>query len=268
MSYSWKTCPAKVKDFVDNLQLRINERIGENVVGSYLHGSLAMGGFNPSRSDIDLLFVTKDSLAIEEKRDLARILLDLSNFPYPVELSILHAESLRSWNHPCPFEFHYSEFWRGRYKDDLHKHTFHYLNEEKKVDPDLAAHITILHHRGICLRGEPIDNVFPPVPKSDYIASIMGDFEDCLANIEDDPIYCTLNLLRVYWYLKEGIISSKLEAGQWALSHLPKNLQDTIHKVVACYTGEKKLDRLTYEELFLLCDFIKGEVENMREGKG
>jgi hypothetical protein len=42
------------------------------------------------------------------------------------------------------------------------------------------------------------------------------------------PIYGTLNLIRVFWYLKEGVISSKQEAGYWVLLTLPKELSITI----------------------------------------
>ncbi|MEI2358527.1 nucleotidyltransferase domain-containing protein, partial [Mesobacillus zeae] len=34
------------------------EMISEKFIGFYIHGSLAMGGFNPKSSDIDVLVVT------------------------------------------------------------------------------------------------------------------------------------------------------------------------------------------------------------------
>ena len=58
----------------------------------------------------------------------------------------------------------------------------------------------------------------------------MGDFKECLENIEEDPIYCTLNMIRVYMYLQEGVISSKLEAGKWGRSTFPKEMKNTIKK--------------------------------------
>ena len=38
------------------------EELGDNLVGIYLHGSLAMGRFNPDTSDIDLSLVVADKL--------------------------------------------------------------------------------------------------------------------------------------------------------------------------------------------------------------
>ncbi|MEW9676394.1 aminoglycoside adenylyltransferase domain-containing protein [Lentibacillus sp. L22] len=103
----------------------------------------------------------------------------------------------------------------------------------------MAAHVTITNHRGICVVGDPIGKVFPLVPRSNYISSIVGDFQDCLQSIEDEPVYCSLNMIRVYWYLKEGVISSKLEAGNWGLKTLPQDLRIIVRKVVDIYTDKK-----------------------------
>ncbi|MBR4928788.1 MAG: nucleotidyltransferase domain-containing protein, partial [Oscillospiraceae bacterium] len=43
--------------------------LGDCLVGIYLHGSLAMGCYNPNRSDIDLIVVTDGSLTDEVKRE-------------------------------------------------------------------------------------------------------------------------------------------------------------------------------------------------------
>lgn len=259
MTYSWETVNDEIKDLVIHLQKEIKEMMEGNMIGFYLHGSLAMGCFNPNRSDIDLLVVTKDSLSVSIKRNLAGFLLSESNSPYPVEISILHIDSLRNWQHPCPFEFHYSEFWRKRYEKDLDG-TSKYLNEDIPADADLAAHIIILQQRGICLEGESIEKIFPQVSESDYIDSIMGDFHDCIENVNDDPIYCCLNLIRVYWYLKEGVISSKLEAGEWGLVSLPERLQATVRKAIYGYINEGNSSNFTMDELKQLRDYVKEQV--------
>ncbi|WP_139822773.1 hypothetical protein [Tuberibacillus sp. Marseille-P3662] len=49
----------------------------------------------------------------------------------------------------------------GRYEYELKEGTNFYLNNETKKDIDLAAHMTITYHRGICLVGSPIKDVFP-----------------------------------------------------------------------------------------------------------
>lgn len=259
MDYNWETCSEEIKKFVYHLVKSTDQILHEDLIGFYLHGSFAMGGFNPNKSDIDILVVTKNALSIENKRKLANLFLVYSSHPFPVEISFLDKKQLDNWRYPTPYDFHYSEYWREKYEVDISQGKIGCFGGEEKFDADLAAHITVTNQRGICLLGSPIEEVFPEVPPSHYISSIMSDFEECLENIEHDPIYCTLNLIRVYWYLKEGTISSKEEAGKWGLIHLPKECLSTMHQVIHAYASDQKH---TFEssDLFQIRDYLKREV--------
>lgn len=89
----------------------------------------------------------------------------------------------------------------------------------------------------------------------------MGDYQECIENIEEEPVYCALNLIRVYWYLKEGVISSKQEAGNWGLSSFPKELGFTIQKVINSYADGKELYEFEKKELFNLKNYINKNVQ-------
>jgi predicted nucleotidyltransferase len=261
MNFYWGTSSQNVKNTITNLQKEVTNIIDDELVGVYLHGSLAMGGFNPKTSDIDILVVTGQPINEETKKELAAFLLKFSSNPYPVEISFLHKGHLKVWQHPCEFDFHYSEFWRERYEEDLIAGTFRWINGEIKTDADLAAHITILNNRGICLAGRPIREVFPLVPESDYISSIVGDFKDCIEKIAEDPVYCTLNMVRVFWYLEKGVISSKQKAGEWGVVNFPEELRMTIRKVNDCYMGKNDESTFTKEELMKIRDYCYDHVE-------
>ncbi|WP_227395950.1 aminoglycoside adenylyltransferase domain-containing protein [Jeotgalibacillus aurantiacus] len=258
-----KSSSSDINDFIVNLQIGISDIIKDDLIGIYIHGSLAMGGFNPNSSDIDVLVVTNKLMTVQTKRELAKLLLMHSNSPFPVEISFLNKEQLKVWQHPCPYDFHYSEFWRERYANDLSNGTIEFLNCDVNVDADLAAHITITNNRGVCIYGRSIEKVFPLIPSSDYLSSILNDFEDCLENIEEDLIYCTLNLIRVYWYLTEGVISSKQEAGNWGLTALPKEIKNTVEKVVKCYSCDKNTYDFERNELVLLKNYISNNVQEL-----
>ncbi|WP_113930364.1 aminoglycoside adenylyltransferase domain-containing protein [Bacillus sp. P14.5] len=268
MAYTLETSSLETKEFVLKIKDKISEIIKESLIGIYLHGSLAMGGFNPNSSDVDVLVVTKKSLSVVTKRNLAELFLHYSASPFPIEISFLNEAQLKDWHHPCPFDFHYSEFWRERYENDLAHGTFQFLNNEIKTDADLAAHITILNNRGICLYGKPVNVVFPLISQADYLSSIMDDFEDCMENIERDPVYCTLNLLRVYWYLKEGVISSKQEGGEWGLSIFTEEMAGTIKKAVDCYSRNKNSHDFERHELDLLKNYISDQVIRLMDARG
>ncbi|MCP3029488.1 aminoglycoside adenylyltransferase domain-containing protein [Halobacillus sp. A5] len=254
------TNPINIEHFVLNLLNETKQIIGNEIIGFYLHGSLAMGGFNPGSSDIDLLVVTNHWLGVEKKKRLAELFLRYSGAPYPIEISFLHKEQVLKGSHPFPFDFHYSECWRERYAAALSNGSSIYINEEVSTDPDLAAHIQVLRHRGVCLEGEPIAEVFPVIPPEDYLSSIMGDYEECVVNIERDPIYCTLNMLRVLMYLKTGAVVSKEEAGEWGMSAFPEELVRTIEKAVGGYRGNPALYSFDRNELLLLKEHIQNLV--------
>lgn len=237
----------------------------ENFLGLYIHGSWAMGGFNPDRSDVDLLVVVKNSLDIATQCKLAKFLLAISYDPYPIEVSFLTQKQLENWTHPSPYEFHYSEGWRQSFEQELITGQYEAINNDHKVDPDLAAHLTILNHRGIRWEGPSIDNVFPVIPRTHYLSSILADYQDCLKNVEADPVYCVLNLIRVYWYIEEGVISSKLEAGEYGLTSFPQEYKETIRKVIENYQGNR-VREFHKEELTSIRDYIQSEVEKRGGG--
>ena len=116
--------------------------LSDALVGVYLHGSLVLGCFNPQRSDIDVVAVTRRLTTQDERRRLGALMLRSSSSkerprqpPYPLELSLLTGAQLRPWRYPTPFDFHYGESQRDRFAAG----DFQPLWAE---DRDLAAHIT------------------------------------------------------------------------------------------------------------------------------
>lgn len=99
-----------VQPFLDNLLAEIKQITGNQFVGCYLHGSLAMGSFQPGNSDIDLLVVLNKALSTQQKQRLAALFLSQSKHPYPVEVSFLLASKLKEEKHPFSYLFHYSEY--------------------------------------------------------------------------------------------------------------------------------------------------------------
>ena len=237
--YAWTTCPEAVRAQINSLLNAFKQYLGDNLVGVYLHGSLAMGSFNPARSDLDLLVVTRHGMSVETKRDMAHYLLTCSLSPSSIEISFLIEQDIHPLQHPLPFDLHYSEDWRERYMQELTDGTWRSWNDEKRRDPDLAAHITVTRARGICLDGKPILEVFPPVPPAFYVASIVGDFHDALAERQHMPVYFTLNACRVLAYVREGYIYSKDEGGVWGLQTLPPELHGVVGQALDMYGGNR-----------------------------
>lgn len=254
---SWTTCSIDVTSFVNVLVKDITRVCGGNSIGVYLHGSLAMGGFNPRSSDVDVLVVTNHSLTLNDKRKFAALFLERSGHPYPIEISILTEGQLSAWSHPSPYEFHYSEMWRAKYELDLTRGSHEFLDRRSNQDGDLAAHLTVTKERGICLSGKPISQTIPSIPRQHYLDSLLSDFHDCLDNIIETPIYSVLNLVRVHLFAKAGVVSSKMEAGEWALFNLPKEFKPTVQKVIERYSDTTTSVDFAPQELYLLRDYME-----------
>lgn len=252
--YHWSTCPNTIRQqvagFVDGCQ----QILGDNLLGIYLHGSLSFGSFNPNRSDIDLLVVNQALMNIESKRAIAQLLLATSEQPISMEISFLARQHLHPWQHPTPFDFHYSEDWRNKTAGELRDErwrSWQANNATVHGDIDLAGHITVINDRGITLWGAEASEVFPVVPSEDYRDSILNDVYSALENIAENPIYTILNTCRTLAWLQDGKVRSKDAGGVWALNHLPQDLQPLIQQALAEQRSWQKKSSIPYSQTLL-----------------
>ena len=223
--------PDSVKHLLNNFVHGFQSILGANLVGIYLHGSLAMGSFNPAASDVDLLIVVRDALTHEVKEQCRTLLRQLVPHAPPkgIEMSIVTVDSLAHFQHPALYEFHYP--------------TDHADDGTELRDPDLAAHYTVTKARGVTLLGEPIAALFPDVPPRDYLDSIATDAAWSYGNImqgSDDgscavPPYAVLNFCRVLAFIEQQAVLSKSEGGQWGVSHLPAQYAPIVHTALQKY---------------------------------
>ncbi len=236
-NYGYKNCPKEIKELLDKIVENFRSILQDNLVGIYLHGSLAMDCFNPQTGDIDFLVVVQNKLEVETKKKLIKIILDISKSEHlpgkEFEFSVILQKYLKDFVYPTPFELHYSKDWKQDYETDKVDYT------KENRDPDLAAHITVTIHRGICIYGKPTKEVFYKIPEKYYIRSILYDLEDIEETIQKDSVYAILNLCRVFYYLKEKVVSSKDEAGVWGLKKIP-DFNELIQNALASQRREIK----------------------------
>lgn len=212
---------------------------GENLVGIYLHGSLAMGCLNPKKSDLDLILVVENSLTFEEKKSFTEGLLHLSvEAPEKgFELSIVKKEVCKPFRYPTPFEYHYSDGHKEAVLSDLSA----YIEKMHGEDKDLGAHFTIINHYGVALYGPPVSEIFAPVPKKNYIDSIWFDVQNAESDILEAPLYITLNLCRVLGFLKDDLVLSKKTGGEWGMENVPEKYRSLIQAAYAAYISNTEM---------------------------
>ena len=204
------------------------------LTGVYLHGSAAMGCFRTDRSDVDLIVVVRGAVPREKRRAFLDMVVTLNRLAPAkgIEMSIVQESFCRPFVYPTPYELHFSNAHLGWYESDPEG----YVDGMQGTDKDLAAHFTILYHRGKALYGPPIREVFAPVPAADYWDSIRFDVENAEEEIAANPTYMILNLCRVLAYQKEGLILSKHEGGQWGAANEP-DYAVLISSALAHYNG-------------------------------
>ena len=240
---TWDTISDRVRAQLGRVTEIWKQALGEALVGVYLHGSLVLGAFREGVSDLDLLVVCRERLPREKRLEIVQKIMEADGKPCPLELSAICLSDLHPWRHPVRCQFHYSDFWTARYREMLSgKIGAHFLLDEDFEDPDITCHVKLTRQSGICLYGEAIDTVFPPVPEVDFWQSISADVHDYDFNAYE-PRYFASNILilgRVLSYKVEHRILSKYEAGVWTAEHVPEALRPVVLDALdAWYTGRE-----------------------------
>ena len=239
MMYGWEDCPQDIRNQVTLLNDRFIQYIGDNLVGTYIHGSLSLHSFNPRRSDIDMIVLLNDKLDLDTRFVLIKELLHISNNPAPIEISFITKAAIKPWQHPTPFELHSSEYWRAKYEERVAADDKSFW-AETPTDSDLACHLTLIRSKGICVYGEPIADVFPEVPEADFRSSILNGIDYTARAILANPVYEILTLCRILSYLERNEIISKREAGLWALEKIPDHLKYLVISAVEVHEGSRE----------------------------
>ena len=222
-----------VDELLEEIRVVCQQVLCENLIGIYIHGSLAFGCFDPLVSDIDFLIVVREDLNIEEKKSLLHLMLDLTPLAPPkgLEMSVVRARDCRPFVYPTPYLFHFSSAHIARALRDDEEYCRNFYG----TDRDLAAHITVTRAVGRVLCGKSIEEVFGEVPREAYLDSLRYDAENAVEDIIENPVYIILNLCRIAAFMEEGIILSKKDGGLWGLKHMPHVYHGIIQAACEAY---------------------------------
>ncbi len=233
------------QNLLDEIVDKSKKILKEDLTGIYLHGSLVMGCFNPDKSDIDLIIVINNSITDLQKLQFMNYVVEWNKTAPDkgIELSIVRKEYCQNFLYPTPFELHFSNTHLQWFIDD----PTDYIHKMNGTDKDLAAHFKIIKEYGVVLQGEEIEDVFADVPRKDYIDSIWSDVEGAGEDIADEPVYVILNLCRTAAFLRNGLILSKKQGGEWALQNLPAQYHTLISNALQSYGNINAMDVDTAE---------------------
>ncbi|HKU66586.1 MAG TPA: aminoglycoside adenylyltransferase domain-containing protein [Candidatus Baltobacteraceae bacterium] len=236
-----------VRQYLVRIAAVLGEVLGEKLAGLYVHGSLATGAFHRERSDIDLIAVTRGKLTPALREALALALVQLSDarpVPGDIEVSVIQERYARAFEHPMPYEVHYSSAWHEKIRRRQVDFT------EDRTNVDLAANIVDARERGVTLYGPPPGEMFGPVPWHAYIGALEADFRWARGHVRDMPMYAVLGACRVLHGATARAVTAlnKDEAGVWAVQNVPRMYHSVINDALQLYRGTKSLDDVVLVE--------------------
>ena len=239
----WPSCDEDIAAFIHSTVELLAAELGGNIVGVYLHGSLAMGSYFRPKSDLDLLVVSARELPVESRRRLARALVvHMRTRPTVgnLELSVITADTARAPEAPVLYELHVSAAWEDAILADQVDFA------ANGTDPDLPAHLTHIRQRGVCLLGAPVEEAFGEIAWDAFLAAVDEDAAWVLAdrNLWESPFYGVLNICRVLQLRQQEYprVHSKDEAARWALGNIPAGHHDLVRLAWTAYRSDDDVD--------------------------
>ncbi len=220
--------PADITGQISEVVEIWKKHMGDELVGIYLHGSVALNAFCPDSGDIDLLVVVRNAIATDKKLDIARDIILTDGKPRPLEMSAIRLEDARNWVNNGKCVFHYSDFWTDKYlKRFLDPKEEVYVVDHEFPDADVTSYIRLIKEHGIVLYGRPTDEVFSDISDEDFWNAISSGIDDYRFDHYNGR-YLVSNILilgRILSFKAEKKILSKYEAGIWMISHVPSELK-------------------------------------------
>lgn len=225
------TIPESIAPQVGLVVQELRAILGDEIV-VVIHGSVALGDYQPGRSDLDMLVFVHAALTKRQHMKLATAMLRLSGLPAPIEISVLDGALLSEWVHPTPFYFHYSEDWRVAMASALADS--HHVWVDTRTDADVSAHMVIAHTHGVMVYG----HAQLPLPTAQQaLAAVWYDIAEAETQVHVHPEYVILNLCRTIRWLEHGEVHSKGSGGAAMIAELDDPAQTVVAQMMAMRSG-------------------------------
>ena len=197
--------------FLKLLLSNMQSTLGDQFIGLYLGGSLALGDFNPDRSDIDFVAVTIDELPPERVVALQAMHTHLwatgTKWARRLDGSYVPQQVFRHWtadHPPCPF---------------VEGDGFSVTQQGSAL---IQRHI--IHQYGVVVAGPRPEEILDPVSAEELRRALHEILEISWRPLLDDPAwvrqsrmqpFAILTMCRTLYALEHGVVVSKPVAARW-----------------------------------------------------
>jgi predicted nucleotidyltransferase len=238
----------EVNEVLELLLASVQAVLGERFVGLYLYGSLASGGFEPGRSDIDFLVVTTEALPDATVAALAAMHAQIAAHGPPwtqkLEGSYLPLPALRRYDPTGS----YPSINEGVFEISGHGSDWiiqrHVLREQERI-----------------VTGPSLRPLIDPVPPAALRRAVRALLQEWWAPMLEAPerlqsadyqAYAVLTMGRALYTLEHATMVSKTQAARWAQRALDERWSSLIEEALAWRRGmemerrEEVLDFIRY----------------------
>ncbi len=225
--------PTQVSALLHDLTAQLPVIMGRNLVGIYLYGSLTQAAFNPKRSDVDLIVVTKRDLSDVQFRRLDAWLArsaESSLWVTRLQMLFLIKNKVLTMNSKaCLYQFG--------------------LLKRSGSDGNPIIWMNVLES-GVVLFG-PRPESFVPLITPEILFEALGrevgylreeiscQPESVWRDVPSYRAYAVLTLCRILYSFKKGTIVSKKRAARWAIKKLPEEWRDIILRALETDDGKR-----------------------------
>jgi len=203
-----------VNAFLHQFLSRVRAALGQDFVGLYLYGSLSLGDFDPTSSDIDAVVATVAPLrsgVVEGLRRLhTRMQASDGGWARRLDVSYMPLAALRRYDPATarhPFSSTVSPF-------DVIEH-----------GRDWVINLSIIRETGVVVAGPPPRTLIDSITPDDLRVAIRHILSTSWVQHVDGPdwmrprkyqAFTVLTMCRVWYVLERGIVVSKPRAATWA----------------------------------------------------
>ncbi|MEK7543566.1 MAG: aminoglycoside adenylyltransferase domain-containing protein [Patescibacteria group bacterium] len=206
---------------------KIQQALGDNIIGFYSQGSLAIGDFDLT-SDVDFVVITKEDLKEDQVHAVQKVHTQTcsqdSRWVKHLEYSFFPLQLFRT---------HSSPYTDGSADTSEERKLWYFDNgspviEKSDHDNTLVTRWTV-RKKGKAVMGPDPKILLSPIHPDDLRREIRGTLIGWGSEVVKNPdpfknrfyqAYFVLNYCRVLQDLEEGRITSKLEGVNWAKQHV------------------------------------------------
>jgi hypothetical protein len=230
-----------VAAFGDHVADVLGRALGTDLVGVYFVGSVALGGYVPGESDIDIAAVSNSALVQPLKQNVAAAVVEASAAcpARGLEFTLYRREIVGS--RPAGADFEVNANGGPGMPTAVHL--------DATLEPGFwyVLDRAIAHRSGVAITGPPARGLFADVPRSTLLNAMYESMAWHRAH-EKATLYSVLNACRAWRFAAQDLLGSKLEGAAWARAQWPDT--GVIDAAVALRRGERAaLDDSAVDEL-------------------